>query len=437
MAMSFMTIRDYLREHRPYLLIAAGFLSLAVLWAGVVMLRPMPPRTVTMVTGPEGSAYSVFGKHYREILAHEGIELRLRTTAGAVENLEMLRDPRYGVSVGFLQGGTTSEKDSPNLVSLGTVSYEPLWFFYGRVLQGKGIGGLRGKRISIGPEGSGTRVLALELLALNGIDRNFAELLSLSPQAAAEELLRGKVDVALMLTSWDSPVVRRLLADRRIELASFPRAGAYVALYPFLNKVIVPAGVGNMANNRPPMDVILLAPKASLVVRKELHPAIQYLLLDAAMQIHAGPGIFQRPGQFPAAESIDLPLSEQARQFYKTGRPFLQRYLPFWLAVLIGRLFLLLIPIVGILFPLVRFLPALYGWRIRQRIYRLYGELRFVEHALDARDAGQRVDDLAAQLKQIEEQVEHFRVPVFYADMLYILTVQLTLVRGRLKVSRE
>jgi TRAP-type uncharacterized transport system substrate-binding protein len=432
-----MTVREYLREHRPYLLIAGGVISLGVLWAGVVMLCPMPQRTVTMVTGPEGSAYSVFGKRYREILAHEGIELKLRPTAGAVENLRMLRDPQYGVSIGFVQGGTASEKDSPDLASLGTVSYEPLWFFYRRALQDKGVEGLRGKRISIGPDGSGTRVLALELLAVNGIDRNFAELLSLSPQAASEKLLRGQIDVALMLTSWDSPVVRQLLADRRIELASFPRADAYVALYPFLNKVIVPAGVGNMANNQPSKDAILLAPKASLVVRKDLHPAIQYLLLDAAMQIHAGPGIFQKAGQFPAAESIDLPLSEEALQFYKTGRPFLQRYLPFWLAVLIGRLLLVLIPIVGILFPLVRFLPVLYSWRIRQRIYRLYGELRFIEHALNARDAGQSVNDLAARLKQIEEEVDHFRVPVFYADMLYVLTVQLTLVRGKLNLSRE
>ena len=173
-----------------------------------------------------------------------------------------------------------------------------------------------------------------------------------------------------MLTSWDSPVVRRLLADKNIELASFPRTDAYVALYPFLNKLTVPEGVGDLARNRPPRNVVLFAPKASLVVRRDLHPAIKYLLLDAADQIHSGPGIFQKPGQFPALESIDLPLSEEAREFYKSGRPFLQRHLPFWLAVLIGRLLILIIPAIGLLYPLLRLVPAVYGYQLRRRILR-------------------------------------------------------------------
>ncbi len=432
-----MTARNYLREHRPYLLLAAGVLAVAALCIGGVMLRPMPPRSVTMATGPEGSAYYEFGKQYREILAREGIDLQLQPTAGALDNLGRLRDPHSGVRIAFLQGGTASEKESLDLASLGTVSYEPLWFFYRSALRGKGMEGLRGKRISIGPEGSGTRVLSLELLARNGIDQNFAALLALTPQAAGEKLLTDEIDAVLMLTSWDSPVVRQLLADRNIDLASFPRADAYVALFPFLNKVTVPAGVGDLAKYRPSQDAVLLAPKASLAVRKDLHPAIQYLLLDAAMQIHSGPGIFQKPGQFPAAESIDLPLSDEARQFYKTGRPFLQRYLPFWLSVLLGRLLLLLIPIVGLLFPLVRLLPALYGWNIRRRIYRLYGELRFIEHALDNRDAALGVGDLVAQLDRLEEKADHLKVPVFYAEMLYILRVQITLVRGRLERPRQ
>ncbi len=428
-----MTIRDFIRIHRFSLLIITAAFVVAVLWTAVVILRPLPPRSVTMVTGPEGSAYYEFGRQYREILARERIELHLQPTAGALDNLSQLRDPRYGVSIGFLQGGTASEKDSSELGSLGTVAYEPLWFFYRRELQGKGLESLRGKRISIGPEGSGERALSLELLARNGIDQNFAKLLALTPQAAGEKLRSGEIEAALMLTSWDSSVVRQLLADRDVEIASFPRADAYVALFPFLNKVIVPAGVGDLAKNRPPGDAVLLAPKASLAVRNDLHPAIQYLLLDAAMQIHSGPGIFQKPGQFPAAESIDLPLTEEARQFYKTGRPFLQRYLPFWLAVLLGRLLLLLIPLVGILFPLMRLVPALYGWQVRRRIYRLYGELRFIEHALDARDTEQGVDDLAAEMDRLEEKADHLKVPVFYAEMLYILRVQITLVRARLE----
>lgn len=408
-------------------------LVVIVLWIAFVILRTLPPHTLVMATGPEGGAYHEIAQRYREILAQSGVELRLLPTAGALENLALLRDSRSRVSVGFLQGGTTNEKDSPDLASLGTIFYEPLWFFYHDGYMGRGWEGLRGKRISIGPEGSGTRALSLELLARNGISKRFAELLPLTPKEAGEKLVRGEIDAALMLTSWDSPVVQRLLADRTIELASFPRADAYVALYPFLNKLVVPAGVGDLAKNRPSRDALLLAPKASLVVREDLHPAIQYLLLDAAVQIHSGPGMFQKAGQFPAAESVDLPLSDEARQFYKTGRPFLQRYLPFWLAIFLARLLFLLIPVVGILYPLARFVPALYGWKMQRSIFRLYGELRFIEHDLESRVEGEGLDDLKERLDRLEEKTNRLRVPVIYANMRYILWVHITLVRERLK----
>ena len=385
-----------------------------------------------MATGPEGGAYHEVGKRYRELLATHGIELQLLPTAGALENLARLRDPRSRVEVGLLQGGITSEKESPELESLGTVFYEPLWFFYRGVIGGKELEQLRARKLSIGPEGSGTRALALELLARHGIDQHFAELLPFTPQEAGEKLLRGEIDAALMLASWDSPVVRRLLAEETIGLASFPRADAHVALYPFLTKLTVPAGVGDLAKNRPPTDVTLFAPKASLVVRKDLHPAIQSLLLDAAEQIHSRPGIFQHSRQFPAAESIDLPLSSDARQFYKSGQPFLQRHLPFWLAVAIGRLLVLLIPLVGVIYPLFRFMPALYAWEIRWRIFRMYRELRLLEKDSGSRDTGRTLDDLNEGLNRLEEKASRLQVPLFYANLLYTLRMHIAVVRERL-----
>ena len=435
-----MTVKDYFRTHRLYLtlaVLAVAVLIVVVLWLVIAALRPIPPRTVTMATGPEGGAYYEVGKLYRELLAHQGIELHLLPTAGSVENLARLRDPRSNVQVSFLQSGTTRVKESPGLESLGTVFYEPLWFFYRTEYRAKGIQGLRGKKISIGPEGSGTRLIALKLLALNGIDQSFAQLLSLMPQQAGEKLLRNEIDAAFMLTSWDSPVVQRLIASKNVELASFPRTDAYIALYPFLNKLTVPAGVGDLAKNRPPTDVILFAPKASLVVRQDLHPAFQYLLLDAAEKIHSGPGIFQKAGQFPAAESIDLPLSDEARKFYKSGQPFLQRHLPFWLAVMVDRLLVLLIPLVGVIYPLVRFAPALYGMQMQRRIFRLYGELRFLERDLESYGAGQNIGDLSSRLDRLEEKANRLRVPVFYSNMLYTLRMGISLVRERMKRISE
>jgi TRAP transporter TAXI family solute receptor len=413
----------------PALVVAA--LLVAGLWLALAIWDPLPPRTVTMATGLEGGAYQEVGKLYREILAGHGVNLVLLPTAGALENLARLRDPQSHVAIALLQGGITSHKESPDLESLGTIFYEVLWLFDRGFVADKGLEGLRGKKISIGPEGSGTRALALELLGRQRVDANFADLLPLSHQEAGDRLVRREIDAALMLASWNSPVVRRLLADETIELVSFPRADAYVALYPFLSKLTVPAGMGDLAKNRPRKDVTVFATKASLVVRKDLHPAIQSLLLDAAEQIHSGPAIFQHAGQFPAAESIDLPLSDTARRFYRSGPTFLQRQLPFWLATAIGRMLVLLIPLVGVIYPVFWIMPALYGWQMRRRIDKIYRDLQLLEKEADSHEAGQTYAELNEALDQLEERASHLQVPLSYSDLLYTLREHIALVRER------
>jgi TRAP-type uncharacterized transport system substrate-binding protein len=427
-----MAARDLLRNHWPTITIAvtAG----AIACAAVMILLTMPPRTIAMATGPEGGAYHDLGERYRSALARAGVELRLMPTGGSLDNLALLLDPRSGVSVGLMSGGATREGASSDLESLGTMFYEPLWAFHRREFRNTGLAGLVGRKISIGPEGSSTRALSLELLKRNGLDRMAGELLALTPQAAGEKLLAGEIDAALILTSWDSPVVQRLIADERVDLAGFPRADAYVALYPFLSKVVVPRGVGDLAKDLPPKDVILFAPKASLVVHKDLHPAIQYLLLTTALHIHAGPSIFQNASAFPGAEAGDFPLSSEAVQFYKSGRPFLNYYLPFWMAALVGKLLVLLIPILAVLYPMMRLLPRLYDWMMRSKVSRLYGELRFLEDEMMAsRGAGGDTGEMVARLDRLEGQANRLRVPVAYASMLYMLRNHIDLVRERLR----
>lgn len=429
-----MTITDRLRQH--WALFAFAVAAIAAIAAGFAVFWTMPPRTVVMATGAEGGGYHEIGKRYQAILAREGVRLRLVPTGGAIDNLGLLRNRRSGVSVALIQGGTTNENEAPEIESLGTMFYEPLWLFRRAELQGEGLDWLRGRRISVGAEGSGTRALSLDLLKRHGIDGGNTQLFGYSPQEASEKLLSGEIDAAIVLISWDSPIVRKLLADGRVELASFPHIDATIALYPFLNKVVVPAGVGDLANDRPPADVSMFAPKASLVVRGDVHSAIQFLLLNAAVQIHSGPGIFQRAGQFPAAEGIDAPLSDEAIQFYKSGRPFLQNYMPFWAASLVTRLLVVVLPILGILYPLMRFLPAIYGWAMRRKISRLYGELRFLEDEVSAR-SGARDDRHAMMLRldELEQQANRLRIPAAYASMLYMLRHHIDLVRQRLLIE--
>jgi TRAP-type uncharacterized transport system substrate-binding protein len=413
----------------------AALLTLAVtLWAAFFLLRALPGRTVVFATGPEGNAFAIVAERYRASLARHGVTLQLVPTAGAVDNLARLKDPTSHVDAGFVQAGTTTSDESPGIESLGTVFYEPLWFFCRCTSRGLGVQDLTGVRLSIGPEGSGTRALALKLLTLNKVESSKLELHSYSPAEAASRLERGELDGALMLSGWESSNVQRLLANPDIGLLSFRHADAYLALLPFLNKVTVPMGVGNLAANRPPMDTVLLAPEASIAVRASLHPALQYLLLEAANEVHSAPGVFQRSGEFPAARVLDLPLSREARQYYTSGPSALQRYLPFWLAPLVQRLLFIALPLAGIIYPVWSMLPQALQWRAQRRLYLTYGELAYLENELRRTPAAQH-PALLDRLNTLDKRVAAQPFPRGLTETRYNLRVHIDLVRQLYRAS--
>src|SRR5262249_12792595 len=257
-----------------------------------------------------------------------------------------------------------------------------LWVLEGREMTGN-VGGLAGRRVSIGPEGSGGRAFALDVLKRTKTEGTIGELLGYSPQVAAEKLIAGDIDAAFFVTGWDSPAVQLLINAKGVELASFPRADALVVLYPFLTKLSLPRGIFDIAADRPAYDVVLLGKRSILAVRADLHSALQYLLLTAAADVHSQSGVFQKAGQFPIAESVDLPLSAEAWRFHKSGRPFLQEQLPFWFAVLIGRALFVLVPLMAVAYPIFKFLPMMYDWIMRSRIRQFYREMRSVENTME------------------------------------------------------
>jgi TRAP-type uncharacterized transport system substrate-binding protein len=420
-------MKNLLQRHPLATITLSGLAVLAFLvWAVFVLGRPLPPRSVVMTTGPEGGAYRELGERYRAALALSGIDLKLVPSLGNVENLNRLKDPGSGVSSGFVAGGLTSAKESPGIVSLGTISYDPIWIFCRGIRAPVEFSDLRGKRVSIGPEGGGTRAVMLELLRGSGMEDAITPL-PLTPGGGGEALLRGEIDCACMLTASDAPIVQKLLADERVNLVTFSRADAYTALYPHLRKLTVFRGVGNLAKDLPREDVTLLASMSSLLVREDLHPAIQYLLLEAASGIHSGPGIFRKPGQFPAAEPVDVPLSAEARTYYKSGGSFLLRNLPFWLGVLAQRILLVLLPLVGVLYPLFRIIPAAIDFAVEQRLRSLYTELRRIEARISAGEPG-----AARDLAGLEARVAATKVPRSGARLLYTLKEHVALVRERL-----
>lgn len=419
--------------------IAAGAGIILIIAFAVLLNRSLPPRTVVIATDLEGGIYSQIALRYQEIFARHGVRLELLATNGSVENVRHLRDLRTGVSVALVQGGVTSTVEAPELVSLGTLFYEPFWLF-SRVPRPDQPGRLgEGLRLSLGIPGSGTYKHARELAAAVGIDLNRAQVRDLDAVQAGEALMRAEVDMIGMMLPLESPIVHQLFVDESIQAFDWLRADAHVALRPYLSKLVLPRGVADLPRDRPAKDLTLVATKTSLVVRRDLHTAIQYLLLEAASEVHGAPGVFNKAGEFPAAEPIDLPLSMSAQEYYRGGQPFLQRHLPFWLAALASPL-LVLIPVVGVLYPLFRLVPELYRRIVEHRIFRLYSELKFLELEWEASASDTIADALSERLDRLEERADHLRVPSAYTHMLYTLKHHISLVRQRLrekKPSRE
>ena len=420
---------------RRYLALTS--LALVALTAGLTGLifavfSPTPPRSVKMAVNPQGSYSAEVVHQYRALLAKDGIDLKLVPSAGAVQSLALLQDAKSGVSVAIIPSGIINEHKSPELTSLGTLFYEPLWCFSkSRVI--RTYEDLAGLNISIGPEGSGAHTLSEEFLARVGIvDGKSAKLFSWPAEKAAAALLNGEIDAAILLDTFEAPVVHELLTAKDVTVNSVTRADAFVALYPFLNKLTLPAGVADMKNNRPSSDVILLATEANLVVRSDLHPAIQYRLLEAASHLHSRARLFQTAARFPAAEANDLPLSVHARQFYKTGPPFLQRHLPFWLAVLVQQLLVLLIPIVGVAYPILQFSPRLYNWIQQRRIYMLYSELTRIEAEMVSALSQSDSKDLLQRLDQLDHRANRLSLPQPYLPLLYSLKLHISMVRQQI-----
>ncbi|HEX7682365.1 MAG TPA: TAXI family TRAP transporter solute-binding subunit [Trinickia sp.] len=448
--------RDLAVSMGPIVLVSA-----AAIWLAIRLIQPAPPNTLTITAGPPGSSFWNSAQRYKTILARNGITLKVLPSAGSLENLERLSDPAAAVDVGFVQSGVTrvaaasasasaSASDSasasslsqpasggrsaPSLVSLGSVSYVPLVIFYeGR--ERVRLSGFAGKRIAIGPDGSGTRALALALLKANGIEPGGkTTLLPLTGDAAARALTAHQIDAAFLAgDSAQPPVMARLLRTPGVRLFSFAQAHAYARRFPYLTDVEVPMGAFDLGKNLPPAPVHTVAPTAELVARDSLHPALSDLLIEAAKEVHGRASLLQNAGEFPSPVMHDFPISDDAARYYKSGKGFLYRVLPFWLASLVDRLLVLVVPIVVVLIPGARLIPSLYGWRVRSRIYRWYGALIAIERsALDETASDEERAASLAKLTEIEAAVNRLKMPLAYADQFYVLREHIGFVRARL-----
>jgi TRAP-type uncharacterized transport system substrate-binding protein len=436
---AFLSLRDAALVAGPFVLLAVILLVIAY-W----LLDPTPPTRVVLATGPEQSAYEEFGKRYQQALARYGIKVELVPSAGSLENLNNLKQPDGKVQLAFVQGGSTSleESEQAALISLGSLFYEPVWLFYrtesakkksadGKL---KALADMQGWRVNAGMDGGGVRNLVLRLLQANRIDPAAMTLAALPPTESVMELLAGTSDAVFFVSAPESPLVQMLLQTPGVGMFAFDQAEAYARRFAFISNVNLPRGIVDLAANLPPQDVPMIAPTATLVAREGTHPALIQLFVQAAAEIHGGAGWFRRAGEFPNAKNNEMPVAKEAQKFYRDGAPFLQRYLPFWLANLIERMWPALVSIIAVLLPLSRIIPPIYEFRVRSRIFRWYGQLRRIED--DLADGNAKPAELLTQLDTLEGKAERITVPLAYADELYALRSHIDLVRMRLKTAK-
>jgi TRAP-type uncharacterized transport system substrate-binding protein len=415
-------------------ILAAGIMALCVL-ALVWVFKSAPPRHLSMATGPEGSAFQKWALSYQKELAARGVKLDIVTTAGSRDNLQRLQSPDGGADVGFVTGGLKKGDDVTGVVSLGSVGYQPLWIFYRGEADYTRLSQLAGKRIGIGSPGSATRELALTLLEANGITGAPTVFNDLDSESATDALLHDKLDVVFSMgDSVSRETLRRLTHSKDVKIFSFDQSDAYIRRYTYLNKIVLPEGSLDLGQNMPDRDVILLGPTVEFVAREDLHSALSDLLVEVAQKVHSRASILQKRGEFPAPLEHEIPLSDDAVRFYKSGKGVVYRVVnSFWVASLLNRLLVAVVPLILVLIPALKMMPVMFRMRVQLRLYRCYRPLLKLEQETFRPLTAERIAELLAELDRIEDEVTHLKVPASFAANYYWLQNHLSSVRARLK----
>ena len=411
--------------------------TIGVVSLALIHFFPAPPSKVVMATAFRGASFDYYGRQYREIFARYKVNLELRETAGALENVQLLQDPKSGVQIGFVTGGVSDGKRAPDVLSLGTVYNQPFWIFYTSNEQLDRLSQLKGKRIAVGPEGSATRFTSEQILGKGGVNSETATLLPFAGSAADKALNEGKVDVVWIIGVPDATAVQSFLRNPNVRLMSFPTAEAFTRIFPDLNRLVLPQGVVDIDRNIPAADVQLIATTSKVLIRNDLHPEIVHLLLQTMKEVHSGSDIFHRGGEYPNGTDGEYPVAPGAEDFYKNGPSFMQRHLPLWLSVHVQRAIAVLVTAVAIGFPLFRFLPQLYNWMTRRRLLHWYGQLKSLEASFETSANDKHLAEKQAEIDRIEDAVSHIRFPLTFSDQVYNLRSHIDIVRRKIAFRKS
>ncbi|MBS1963737.1 MAG: hypothetical protein JST04_16120 [Bdellovibrionales bacterium] len=416
----------------PWVAFSALAVTAAVFIAAIVyFVRSAPPTTITISSGPDGSNYFKIATKYAKILERNRVKVNVLTSKGSVENLSRLLDPKANVDVGLVGTGPATP-DADKLVSLGSVSNQPVLVFY----RGKSLtllSELKGKKVSVGPEGSGTRAIALAILALNDIkpgEVEKTELLDFDADDAEAALKAKRIDAAFVMGESATPqIMKSLLRAGDIHLYSFKQANGYSRKLEYLHVLELPEGTINLGQNLPDRDVTLLGTTVEVIADHDLHPALVDLLVEAETEVHSRPGLFQRRGDFPAPTEHTIKMSDEAVMYFKSGKGYLYRNFPFWLASLLSRILVVFVPVLLVTIPALRSIPAFFRWIARLRIRRRYRELRILEQRYLTEKDAERRESIRREFDRIDENLHRMKVRASFADQYYGLREHIDYVR--------
>ncbi len=417
--------------------ISFGVLSVIILIGlfSYQFIDPAPPKTIKIATGKADGAYYKYATIYHNLLEKEKFDLQIIPTAGSVEALKMLRNKE--VDVAFVQSGTASNEDMKKLVSLCSIYFEPLWIFYKKDNKLQYLYELKGKKIYIGEKGSGTRALAEVILKQNNIDSTNTTFVSLKNKTPKEALKNGDIYALFSVISASSQKIKNLLLDDELELLSIKRAKAYSKKFSYLSSLVLGEGIIDLEKNIPNKDITLIGTTATLVATKELHPDIIRLLLKIAKKVHSKETIFSAQNQFPTYKYTQIPMDENAKNYLIKGDSFLEKIFPFWIASTIDRLIIMIIPILTLLFPLIKGALPLYRWRIRKKIYKWYKILHELDHRIDIVDK-KELKEILKEIEKMQKVIkEDSNIPLSYMGEYYDLRVHLDLIYSRIMKRLE
>lgn len=419
------TFKNRLKYYGPGTLLVV--LSFAVAF---FLMKPAPPRKLVIGTGDTDGSYFHYGEQFRDILARDGIQLEVRTTGGSIDNLGLLESGE--VDIAFMQGGVGSTTQTRDLISLGSLFYEPIWLFHRAEINMQKMDAMLGLRIGMGAPNSATEILSKTVMHLLGVSSNEAKFMAVGGAEAADMLIDGQLDIAFMINGYEAPLIQKMLKARQVLPLSVKRANAFARKFRYWTIVTLPRGIVDFAADIPSYDVVLLAPAAQLVAKKDFHPALVDVFISAAEEIFGSGGVFEEPGEFPSLKLLDFEANKDIRRFYKSGPSFLRRYLPFWLANFIDRMKIMLVPLVAIMFPFFKLMPPLYRYRIRSKIYRCYRELELLDPELHHEEMQGRVQEYLERLDQLDEKVSKISVPLGFRESVYNLRIHIDMIQSRL-----